>query len=55
MEPMTKEQLEFIEHGIQKAYLLLLGKSDIDPVVVELMKLASLAEAVRRYRSKEPW
>ena len=52
---MTKEQLEFINHEVQKAYLFLLGKSEIDPVVIELMKLAALAEAQRRYESKEPW
>jgi len=55
MEPMTKEQLEFIKHEIQKAYLFLLGHSDIDPVVIELMKLSAIAEAQRRYQAKEPW
>ena len=55
MESMTKEQLEFIKHEIQKAYLFLLGHSDIDPGVIELMKLSALADAERRYRAKEPW
>ena len=55
MEPMTKEQLEFIRTEINRAYLYMLGNSDIDPVVIELMKLAALAEADRRFRSKEPW
>jgi hypothetical protein len=55
MEPMTKEQLEFIKAEINRAYLFLLGHSDIDPVVIELMKLSALAEAERRHRSKEPW
>ena len=55
MQPMTKEQLEFIKHEIQKAYLFLLGQSDIDPGVIELMKLSALADAERRYRAKEPW
>ena len=48
MEPMTKEQLEFINAEIQKAYLFLLGKSNFDPGVIELMKLSALAEAQRR-------
>ena len=51
---MTKEQHEFIKHEVQKAYLFLLCNSEIDPVVVELMKLSAIAEADRRYRSKEP-
>jgi hypothetical protein len=55
MEPMTKEQHEFIKTEINRAYLFLLGNSDIDPVVIELMKLSALAEADKRYRSKEPW
>jgi hypothetical protein len=55
MEPMTKEQLDFIKAEINRAYLFLLGHSDIDPVVIELMKLSALAESDRRYRSKEPW
>jgi hypothetical protein len=55
MEPMTKEQHEFIKTEINRAYLYLLGNSDIDPVVIELMKLSALAEADKRYQSKEPW
>jgi hypothetical protein len=51
---MTKEQLEFIETEVNRAYLHLLGNSDNDPVVIELMKLSALAEADRRYQSKEP-
>jgi len=55
MEPMTKEQFEFIKTEINRAYLYLIGNSDIDPVVIELMKLSALAEAQRRYESKESW
>ena len=55
MEPMTKEQYEFIKHEVQKAYLYLIGNSEIDPVVVELMKLSALAESQRRFQAKEPW
>ena len=52
---MTKEQLEFIKDQINKAYLHLIGDTQIAPVVIELMKLSALAEAQRRYESKEPW
>jgi len=55
MEPMTKEQFDFIKAEINRAYLHLIGHSQIDPVVIELMKLSALAEAQRRYESKEPW
>jgi predicted nucleic acid-binding protein len=54
MEPMTKKQLDFVKAEIENAYLHLIGKSQIDPVVIELMKLSALAEAQRRYESKEP-
>ena len=55
MEPMTKEQLDFVKAEINKAYLHLIGKSQIDPAVIELMKLSALSEADRRYHSKDPW
>jgi len=55
MEPMTKEQHEFIKSEVQRAYLFLIGNSEIDPVVIELMKLSALAEAQRRFQAKEPW
>ena len=55
MEPITKEQLKFIRSEVNRVYLFILGKSDIDPVVIELMKLSALAETNRRYRLKEPW
>ena len=55
MEPMTKKQLDFVKAEIENAYLHLIGKSQIDPAVIELMKLSALAEAQRRYESKEPW
>ena len=55
MKPMTKEKLDFVKAEINKAYLHLIRKSQIDPVVIELMKLSALTEAQRRYESKEPW
>jgi len=54
-QPMTQEQLKFIKHEIQKAYLFLLGHSDIDPGVIELIQRSAFAEAQRRYQAKEPW
>ena len=55
MEPMTKKQFDFVKAEIENAYLQLIGKSQIDPAVIELLKLSALAEAQRRYESKEPW
>ena len=55
MEPITKEQLEFIRAEINRSYLYMLDNSDLDPVVIELMKLSAFVEADRRYHSKEPW
>ena len=55
MEPMTKKQFDFVKAEIENAYLHLIGKSQIDPAVIELLKLSALAEAQRRYESKEPW
>ena len=52
---MTKIQLEYINSEINRAYLFLLGHGDIDPVVIELLKLSALAEAQRRFELKEPW
>ena len=52
---MTKEQLEFIKSEINRAYIFLISNGDIDPVVIELMKLSALADAQRRYQAKEPW
>jgi hypothetical protein len=52
---MTKEQLEKIKNEINRAYLFLLSKSDIDPQVIELIKLATLSDAQKRFDANEPW
>ena len=52
---MTKEQLEQIKQEIQEAYLFLLSHNPIPPQVIELMKLAALSEAEKRYEAAEPW
>jgi hypothetical protein len=36
MEPMTKEQLEFIKSEINRVYLFLLSNGDVDPIVIKL-------------------
>jgi len=52
---MTKEQLDEIKQEIQKAYLYLISHTKFDFKVIELIKLASLAEAEKRYQAGEPW
>ena len=54
-EPMTKDQLEYIKKEIKKTYLYLISHTEFDPNVVEVMKLAALADVQRRYDAREPW
>ena len=54
-EPMTKDQLEYIKNEIKKTYLYLISHIGFDPIVVEVMKLAALADVQRRYQMGEPW
>ncbi len=54
-EPMTKDQLEFIKKEIKKTYLYIISHTEHDPKVVEIMKLAALADVQRRYEAGEPW
>ena len=54
-EPMTKEQLEYIKKEIKKTYLYLISHTEFDPNVVEVMKLAALADVQIRYQVGEPW
>ena len=54
-EPMTKDQLEYIKKEIKKTYLYLISHTEHDPKVIELMKLAALADVQRRYEAGEPW
>ena len=54
-EQMTKDQLEYIKKEIKKTYLYLISHTEHDPKVIEIMKLAALADVQRRYEAKEPW
>jgi hypothetical protein len=54
-KPMTEEQYEEIKNEIQKAYFFLLGQSNISTRVIELMKVAALANIQRRYEAGESW
>ena len=54
-KPMTKDQLEYIQKEIKKTYLYLIGHTTYDPEVIEVMKLAALADLQRRYEDGESW
>ena len=54
-KPMTKDQLEYIKTEIKKTYLYLISHTEHDPQVVELMKLAALADVQKRYETGESW
>jgi len=55
LDPMTKDQLEYIKKEIKKTYLYLISHTGYDPEVVEVMKLAALADVQRRYEAGESW
>ncbi len=54
-EPMSEDQLEYIKKQINLTYLFFISHTDHDPKVVEVMKLAALANVQRRYEAGEPW
>ena len=54
-QPMTKDQLEYLNGEIKKTYLYLISHTDYDPEVIEIMKLAAMADIQRRYEAREPW
>ena len=54
-ESMTKDQLEYIKKEIKKTYLYLISHTAYDPEVIEVMKLAALADVQRRYQIGESW
>jgi len=54
-EPMTADQLEYLKNEIKKTYLYLISHTEHDPMVVEIMKLSSLADVQKRFESREPW
>ena len=55
LEPMTKDQLEYVKKEIKKTYLYLISHTGFDPKVVEVMKFAALSDVQRRYQMGEPW
>ncbi len=55
MKPMDEAQLEDVKNEIKKTYLYLISHTEHDPQVVELMKLAALADVQKRYEAGESW
>ena len=54
-EPMNKDQLDCLKKNIIRTYLFLISHTAHDPKVVEVMKMAALADVQRRYEAGEPW
>ena len=54
-QPMNEDQLDYVKKQIVQTYLFLISKTGFDPQVVEVMKLAALADVQRRYEAREPW
>ena len=52
---MTEDQLKNVKKEIIQIYLFLISNSGHNPMVVEIMKLSALADAQKRYETKEPW
>jgi len=55
MKPMDECQLEYIKKQIIQTYLFLISHTGYDPEVIEVMKLAALADVQRRYEAGEVW
>ena len=53
--PMNEAQLEYVKNEIKKTYLYLICHTTYDPEVIEVMKLAALADVQRRYEDGESW
>jgi hypothetical protein len=54
-EAMNKDQLDNIKKQIVQTYLFLISHTAHDPKVIEVMKLAALADVQKRYEAREPW
>ena len=54
-ESMNKDQLDYLKKNIIRTYLFLISHTAHDPKVVEVMKLAALADVQRRYEVGESW
>ena len=55
MKPMDECQLEYIKKQIIQTYLFLISHTGYDPEVIEVLKLAALADVQRRYEAGEVW
>jgi hypothetical protein len=55
LKPINEDQLEYIKKQIIQTYLFLISKTGFDSEVIEVMKLAALANVQRRYEAREPW
>ena len=54
-KPMNEDQLENVKNSIIQTYLFLISHTGYDPKVIEVMKLAALADVQRRFEAGEPW
>ena len=54
-KPMNEDELENVKKQIIQTYLFLICRTGFDPEVIEIMKLAALADVQRRYEAGEPW
>lgn len=54
-KPMNEDELESGRKKIIETYLFLISHTGFDPKVIEVMKLAALADVQRRYEAGEPW
>ena len=52
---MSEAQLEYVKNEIKMTYLYLVGHTTYDPEVIEVMKLAALADVQKRYEVGESW
>ena len=54
-KPINEDELENVRKKIIETYLFLISHTGFDPKVIEVMKLAALADVQRRYEAGEPW
>ena len=54
-KPMEADQLEHVKKMINRTYLFLISRTEHDPKVVEIMKLAALDDVQKRYEAGESW
>jgi len=54
-KPMNEDELKNVKKKIIETYLFLISHTGFDPKVIEIMKLAALADLQRRYEAGEPW